>query len=133
MIFFSDWHIMNGKAMTTVAAQAPTSLEDLNEVGVLGENVVKEYGERLVKNIKAFVELENLQKYIDRRPPKRLRSDESSELHSPTTKKPAASKAPPARAVIDVDNDEDEFEVGIDFNAIEIPSTTGSTEKSPYF
>jgi ribonuclease D len=115
---------MTGKAMSTVAAQAPTNLEDLNEVGVLGENIVKEYGERLVKNIKAFVELENLQKYIDRRPPKRLKTDESSELHSATMKKPAA---------IDVDDDEDEFEVGIDFNAIEIPSTTGSTKKSPYF
>jgi ribonuclease D len=123
---------MTGKAMSTVAAQAPTNLEDLNEVGVLGENVVKEYGERLVKNIKAFVELENLQKYIDRRPTKRLKRDESSELHSATTKRPAASKPPPARAVIDVDDDE-EFDVGIDFNAIEIPSTKGSTKKSPYF
>jgi ribonuclease D len=123
---------MTGKAMSTVASQAPTTLEDLNAVGVLGENVVKEYGERLVKNIKAFVELENLQKYIDRRPPKRPRRDESTELHSATAKKPVASKAPPGSVVIDVD-DEDEFDVGIDFNAIEIPNTNDSAKKSHYF
>jgi ribonuclease D len=123
---------MTGKAMSTVASQAPTTLEDLNAVGVLGENVVKEYGERLVKNIKAFVELENLQKYIDRRPPKRPKTDESTELHSVTSKKPTTSKAPARSAVIDVDG-EDEFDAGIDFNAIEIPDTKDSARKSHYF
>jgi ribonuclease D len=123
---------MTGKAMSMVASQAPTTLDDLNAVGVLGENVVKEYGERLVKNIKAFVELENLQKFIDRRPPKRPRTDESTELHLVAAKKTAKSKAPPESAVIDVD-DEDEFDVGIDFNAIEIPNTKDNAKKSHYF
>ena len=50
--------------MATLAAQAPTAIEDLMAIGVLGENV-NEFGERLVKNIKACVELEHLQKYLD--------------------------------------------------------------------
>ena len=126
---------MSGPAMATVAAQAPTSVEDLMAIGVLGENVVKEYGERLVKNIKAFVELEHLQKYIDRRPPKRPRTADSTSSNSSDAKKPAAAgHKSSANSVINVDDDDDdEFDVGIDFSAIEIPEPKEATLKSPYF
>ena len=124
---------MSNDAMATLAAQVPTSMEDLSCVAGLGENVVKEYGERLVKNIKAFVEQENLQKYIDRRPAKKPRTTESSSSASATSGKKQSStnrtnvkSDSEPNAVIDID---DEFDVGIDFGAIEIPSSKASSSK----
>jgi len=126
---------MNGQTMAAVASQVPTTVEDLHSIGGLGENVIKEYGERLVKNVKAFVELEELQEYLDKRPKKRPRTaapTSNAKLSSSKTKKPAALKVP---TIIDVDDDEDEFDCGIDFSAIEDPTSKGvsSSAKSPYF
>ena len=70
----SDWNIMSNSAMSTLAAQVPTSTKELAELGVLGENVVKEYGERLIKNINAFIQQEKLQKYLEHRKSKRTKS-----------------------------------------------------------
>lgn len=133
-LLFTEWNIMSGETMAAVAAQVPTTVEELHSISGLGENVIKEYGERLVKNINAFVQLEELQEYLDKRPPpKRPRTE------APTGKPKAKSSNRKPRAVpkeatiIDVDADVDEFDCDIDFNAIDIPNPSKGTKKSPYF
>ena len=101
---------MSNSAMTTFASQVPTSMEELSALGILGENVEKEYGERLVKNIRAYVNQENLQHYLDKRISKRARS-------SIDVKTNTKSKNDPQ--IVDVD----EFATEIDFSSIEMPNT----------
>lgn len=114
---------MSDTAILTAGSQAPMTLEELHDIGGLGENVIKEYGERLVKVVKNFVEMENLQEYIANRPKKRPRTE------TPTGKVTSNPSQP-----IDVCGD-DEFDVGIDFSMIPIPDTKlgSSSSKSPYF
>lgn len=64
---------MSNDAMITIAEQLPLTMDELSDLGVLGENVVKEYGERLVKNINAFVEQNDLRCYANNRQPKRTK------------------------------------------------------------
>eukprot|EP00549_Striatella_unipunctata_P001171 CAMPEP_0118677586 /NCGR_PEP_ID=MMETSP0800-20121206/2713_1 /TAXON_ID=210618 ORGANISM="Striatella unipunctata, Strain CCMP2910" /NCGR_SAMPLE_ID=MMETSP0800 /ASSEMBLY_ACC=CAM_ASM_000638 /LENGTH=539 /DNA_ID=CAMNT_0006573283 /DNA_START=376 /DNA_END=1995 /DNA_ORIENTATION=- len=113
------WNIMSNSAMMTFASQVPTSMEELTELGILGENVVKEYGERLVKSINSFIQMENLQQYIDRRSPKRLREALSVfEAPAPSTKK---AKGTDPKNVVDIDLD-----FGIDFSS----QTSGNQKMS---
>lgn len=109
--------------MGAIASQVPTTVDELFSISGLGENVIKEYGERLVKNINAFVELGGLQEYLDKRPKKRPRTE--------AVKAGKKRAAPTANSIIDVDAVDDEFEAGIDYGSIAIPDATG--EKSPYF
>lgn len=109
--------------MNIISTQVPTSIEELSELGILGENVVKEYGERLIKNINAFVDKAKLQKYIDKH-----------RASAKTKKRPrvtGSSKSPQkaSTAPIVVDMTDDEFDNGIDFSAIELPSS--STTPTP--
>jgi hypothetical protein len=50
-------------------------VEDLNAIGTLGENIVKDYGDRLVKSIGKFIDQEGLGDYIKRRPFQRSKVD----------------------------------------------------------
>lgn len=103
---------MSGATLLAVASQVPTTVDELYFISGLGENVIKEYGERLIKNINAFVEFESLQEFLDKRPKKRPKTEAAP------AKKCAARKADD---VIVVDDD-DEFEAGIDFSKIPFPN-----------
>jgi ribonuclease D len=52
------WNILSNDAMKSIASQTPTSIEELKAIGSLGENIVKEYGDRIVivKVVHTFVE-----------------------------------------------------------------------------
>lgn len=102
---------MNNNAMRTLANQVPTSMEELTALGILGENVVKEYGERLVKNINSFLQQNDLQEYISRRAPKRSKSDRESGASS-------ASCNSYQTALVDLT---EEYEFGVDLSAVELP------------
>jgi bloom syndrome protein len=54
------WNIMSNQAMKAIASAAPTTLKELGEVGVLGAEILKNYGPRLVRIIEAFVQTEDL-------------------------------------------------------------------------
>jgi hypothetical protein len=58
---------MSTNAMSAIAEKVPLTIDELTALGVLGENVVKEYGERLIKNINAFIEQNVLQVYVENR------------------------------------------------------------------
>ena len=47
--------------------------EDLAALGVLGEKRLDEYGDRLIRQISAFVKKENLTEYVNSRPGKRAK------------------------------------------------------------
>lgn len=113
------WNILSNDAMKSVAAQVPMTMAELTAIGTLGENIVKEYGERLVKVVKTFVESNSLDEYVKDRPiSKRAKtSDSASRTTSP----------------IEVD---DEFDADIDFGLIDVPDgkTLASSKKSsPFF
>ena len=94
----------------------------------------------LIKIVSCFVESEKLQEYVDRRPAKRPKVSSST----------CASAGVAGAAVVDLfDDDDDEFDTGIDFEAIEMPLQEPSNfhnnksrqqtglkipgKKSPYF
>jgi bloom syndrome protein len=102
------WNILSNEAMKSIAAQAPMTVEDLKAIGVLGENIIKEYGERIVKIVSSYVAQEGLEEYVARRPSKRA-------------KVVAGSSSDPTVVEVLDDFGEDEFGADIDFSAIEIP------------
>lgn len=116
------WNIMNQNAIATIAAHVPLSIDELNDLAVLGENVVKEYGHRLIKNINVFVKQNDLEKYLGGKSRKRQKSEESS---NPITPQNAAPKMTST-----------EFDTDIDFSAIELPDEvipTTTPKQSSYF
>jgi len=111
------WNIMSNSNMREIATQVPTSIEDLADCG-LPENVQKEYGERLIKNLTSFIQQNNLQSYIENRPTKKRKLD---------SKKAAVMEKENKPVLIDVPDTDDEFgDDGIDYSAIEIPTTLPS-------
>ena len=90
------WNIMSNIKMANVAAEAPTTMEELEDCE-LPQNVIKQYGERLVKNINSFIEQKKLQKYIDNRPKKKTKVEERN----------SGSNKP---IVIDSDNEFDDID-----------------------
>ena len=128
MLFFTvDWNIMSNNAMSQLASEVPTSIEELSILGALGENVIKEYGERLVKNIKAYIDQENLQVHLEKHKGRKRHLPSES---APENGRPSAKKVM-SKNVLPVQND-DEFDIGIDFSSIEIPNAPVN-DKSSYF
>eukprot|EP00547_Thalassionema_nitzschioides_P005472 CAMPEP_0194204474 /NCGR_PEP_ID=MMETSP0156-20130528/3983_1 /TAXON_ID=33649 /ORGANISM="Thalassionema nitzschioides, Strain L26-B" /LENGTH=1111 /DNA_ID=CAMNT_0038930501 /DNA_START=141 /DNA_END=3476 /DNA_ORIENTATION=+ len=92
------WNIMKHESIRTIAGQVPTTVEELTSLGVLGENIIKEYGDRLLKQINNYIANENLVDYLKKKPgqPKKARLSNN-------------------------DDNFDEFDSGVDFGAIDIP------------
>lgn len=103
------WHIFSNDVMKAIAAQVPLSIDELKTIGGLGENIITEYGERLIKVLKSFIEQEGLHRYLKERPSKRHAAELRSQVQT-------VSKDTKCIEVID-----DEFHADIDFSAIELP------------
>ena len=127
---------MSNTAMGTIASQVPLSVEELNDLSVLGENVVKEYGDRLIKNINSFVTQNNLQKYTSN---KRCKVDTGEEQKAPQSSSLAISNSAATKNNTSMITDsDDDFDMGIDFSSIEIPdgpipAPKSTSNKSSYF
>lgn len=114
------WHIMTQMTMNNIAAQVPMSIDELNELGIVGENVAAEYGERLIRMIRSFIEQNQLHKYIDaKRENKRQRTQQDRSMSNG----PISSED--SIAVLD------EF-AGIDVDFFSIPDRN-PTNQSVYF
>ena len=113
------WNIMSNDSMKLIAARVPMSMEALKAVGVLGENVIKDYGERIVAVVSSFIEQKDLGDYVlQHRPNKRAKVVEVVDM------------------LDDEDDDEDEFATDIDFGSIPLPDAkpaAKSKKASPYF
>jgi superfamily II DNA helicase RecQ len=115
------WNIVSQAAIKSIASQVPMSLEELKGLGVLGENIVKLYGGRIVKIIRDFVEQNSLGDSVSNRPspPKRHKTND----------------------IVDMtqfgEDDDDQFDAGdIDFSAIVLPGdnpTAAKESNSHYF
>ena len=109
------WNILSNDVMKTIAAEVPMTLSALTAIGCLGENILKVYGERIVKIVSSYVTQEGLEQYVKDR-------DETQ----PPKKKSRVDSSTTATKVVNVkddDNDDDsEFEVDIDLSKIESPS-----------
>jgi hypothetical protein len=104
----TDWNILNGEQMKEIASKVPTTSDELAEC-MVPEHFQKEYGERLLKNINAYIESENLRDIIEKQPRKKQKRKGND----------AADQD-----VIVVDDDE--FDDGIDYAAIEMPGSQNS-------
>ena len=125
---------MSNSAMTQLAAQVPTSMEELSDLGILGENVVNDYGERLVRNISSFVQQNNLEKYLERRAAKRPKvlagGTAAAAAAAPSSSAAAAARstgtggASSSRlASKGIGKENEDFDAGIDFASIDLPAT----------
>ncbi len=63
----SYWDIMSTQKMVRVATLVPTTLDELADCE-LPKNTHRMYGERLIKNINAYIVQEKLKKYVENRP-----------------------------------------------------------------
>jgi len=54
---------MNAAAVKTIAIKVPLSVEELKIVGVLEESLLKEYGDRLIRNINSYIDQNGLQEH----------------------------------------------------------------------
>lgn len=121
-----DWNIMSNAQMTNVAKQVPTTIEELSDCE-LPQNVIKQYGERLVKNINAYIEQGKLQRYIENRPKKKQKTTnvESNSDNQAILLDQSKQKTTNVARVIQVDQSDDEFaDDGIDWeSAVKMPVT----------
>lgn len=116
------WNILSTSQMKNVAGNVPTTLEELAECDIPQE-VQRQYGERIIRSINAFVESQNLKKYLENRPKKKQKTD-AVEL------RPAVKSD-----FIDISHDDDADEFGgddIDFAAVQMPPAqkAGSTNNN---
>ena len=110
------WNIMNLNAIETIASQIPLTIDELKDVAVLGEKIVEEYGQRLIKNLNAFVEQNSLHKYIDKLEKEKKRR----KLSHPYVPKETGFHPAQKKEV------NSEFETDIDFSMLEIPGVIGT-------
>jgi ribonuclease D len=116
MVFWcSDWHILSPEEVKAIAAHAPMSVEELKALRLIGDKKVEEYGARIVKAIKIYVEREKLEAELVKRPAKR-----------PRTASAAGKKPAPSSTVIEIKDDDDEFDNGIDYASIDLDALAKS-------
>ncbi len=124
---FLDWHILTDQTIKSIAEFAPTTEDELASMGVMGEEKMKEYGGRLVRVIRQFVEANGLEDYVANRPGKRARDDDTGSAKvtavvvRSTSSRSRAGQPKAQKAIIEIDDDDDEFETDIDFANIDIP------------
>lgn len=125
-----DWHILNDATIKSIAAYAPTTKEELASLGLMGEEKIKVYGDRLIRLINHFIDIHGLSDYVGNRPGKR-KADDSSEGASnklkavvvqPVSSAVRAGKPKARKAIIEISDDDSEFGGDdIDFAAMDIP------------
>jgi len=100
------WHILSVAEMKTIASHAPTTVDDLKTIGILSEKKLDEYGARIVKPIRMYIEKEGLEDQVARK-----RSKKSFEENNKKD----------VNQIIEIEDEEnDEFENGIDYDAIDL-------------
>lgn len=108
----SDWNILSIDQMGHLAAQVPTTDEELAECNI-PQNICTQYGDRLLKSINAFIDMEELHEYIENRPKKKPKKA--------FERQPAGSN----KAIL-IDNPENEFDDEFDamLGAMDMPAAS---------
>ena len=128
MPLHTDWHIMSDQVSKQIAAYAPLSKDELGSLGVLGDQKLKEYGDRLVRVMQKVVNDHDLYKYTGGAAstpatPKNHKASSSDPRPSKRPKTFSSMKASKKEIVemLDDDDDDDEFATDIDFDMLDIP------------
>jgi ribonuclease D len=125
LLSFLDWHILSDPTIKSIAAFAPTTEDELVSMGLLGEQKMKDYGSRLVRKVKQFVEKNGLEDFVANRAGKRTRTDDSATTEVAAVVVQSASSSavrtgkPKARkAIIEIEDDDgvDEFGAAFDYS-----------------
>jgi hypothetical protein len=128
---FPDWHILQKREIDIIAMNAPTSVDELTSLGILGDKKVEEYGPRIVKPIRIYVEREGLEGYLAKGRAKRLKADNAVEKIAPSVvpygNKRSGTKKQPA-SVIEIEDSDEEFEDDIDYSAINLDAIGKATK-----
>jgi len=104
------WNIMSNKVMKNIAAKVPLNKKELKAVGGLGDQVIKDYGNRIMKVITKFVNDHDVEQIVrNHSSRKRLKVSSGASVSSKSTE------------------DDDEFATNIDFSKIEVPGATVSS------
>uniref|UniRef100_A0A7R9ZIQ7 HRDC domain-containing protein n=1 Tax=Craspedostauros australis TaxID=1486917 RepID=A0A7R9ZIQ7_9STRA len=121
------WHIMKSEETKVIASNVPTTKEELVTLGVLGENKINQYGDKLLRGINRFIESNGLEGYLKKAKPgsKRPLSDGGGGSAAATGASPAnqptkrrAIERPGANKLSDAFSDDEEFATDIDFGAL---------------
>ena len=94
-------------------------MEELSDLRILGENVINDYGERLVRNISSFVQQEKLEKYLERRAAKRPKVGGGTSSAAAASSSTAGTAG---KATKGVGKENEDFDAGIDFTEIDLPT-----------
>jgi bloom syndrome protein len=124
------WNILSNNTMKAIASRRPRTIEELKDVGGLGENIISEYGDRIVKVVVSYINQNGLDDMTRATKRPKIPSDSDSTNQRTATNNLSSN-------IVEISDKDDEFDAGIDFSTIELPeiggtSTTGSS-KSPYF
>eukprot|EP00536_Pseudo-nitzschia_multiseries_P017448 jgi/Psemu1/264303/estExt_Genewise1Plus.C_15560004 len=103
------WHILSAAEVKTIASHAPATVDDLKAIGILSEKKLEEYGARIVKPIRMYIEKEGLEDHVARK-----------RLAKPVEEKRSKTDLNQIIEIEDDDDDDDEFENGIDYDAIDL-------------
>ena len=103
-----DWHILSGGEVKAIASHAPMTVDELKAIGILSEKKLEEYGARIVKPIKMYVKKEGLEEQVARKLPA------TKSLNG------KVSRTDANQIIEIVDDDDDEFANGIDYDAIDL-------------
>ena len=113
---------MEPHVVKSISHIVPTTVEELASIDGLGEQKISDYGGRLIKGIKGFLEKEGLMEYFNsKRPAKRLKVSTKQSKAKSKVSKPEPD--PDSIIMIDGDDDDDEFGTEIDFSAIDLPQS----------
>lgn len=116
---------MDVQTVKSISHIVPTTVEELASIDGLGEQKIADYGDRLIKGIKGFLEKEGLtESFNSKRPAKRLRASKKQGKPKSKAKSKISKQEPDPDSIImiDGDDDDDEFGTEIDFSAIAMPS-----------
>ena len=63
-LFGSDWNILSPVEMRKIVSHVPTTVGKLKSLHILSDKKIEEYGVRMVKMLKSFVEHYSLESHL---------------------------------------------------------------------
>ena len=101
------WNILSVDNISQIAKEVPTTAEELAECGI-PVKIQKTYGERILKIIQSFIQMNGLQEYIDKRPKKKIKAADGKPQAT------AAASFPSQNNIVVLDDTETMFDDDLD-------------------
>ena len=101
------WNILTMDNISQISNEVPTTTEELAECGI-PVKIQKTYGERIVKVVQSFIQMNGLQEYIDKRPKKKIKAADGKPSAA------AAASFPSQNNIVVLDDAETLFDDDLD-------------------